>query len=394
MTMRVFTPTSLNQELERLITGHYPMVLVEGELQQLQRPPSGHVYFTLRDADSSMSGVIWSSTWKQIKVPPKEGSKVVVRGRVGVYAAYGRLQLVALEVRPAGEGALAQKLAERKARLEAEGLLDPRRKRPLPKNPKVVGVVTSPTGAALQDFLKVSGERWPAARVLVGPATVQGDEAPMSVIRAIELLLEDGRAEVIVVTRGGGSKQDLMAFQDEQLARYIAHCPIPVVSAVGHQIDTTLCDLVADAIAPTPSAGAMMVFPDGAELLRRLRSEEARLDTGIQRVLGRKRERAAQLAGRLRHPTERLARIRRRCVELEGILDKALARRLVAHRHRLQAGERALAALSPLSVLSRGYAIVTGPSGIVTRSGELSEGDELSVRVGTGRFGARVTVVE
>lgn len=416
--MRKYTVATLSDELDQLLQGRYPTVLVEGEIGQLQTPASGHCYLQLRDrggardADCVLAAVMWRNEWHRSRYRPKVGDRVSCRGRLGVYGARGAYQLYVTEIEPAGLGDLARQIAERKARLEADGLLDPRRKRPLPKFPRVVGVATSRTGAALQDFLAVSRRRWPAARILVANCLVQGDEAPASVAMALELLVEDGRAELAVVTRGGGSKEDLLAFQDEGLARAIAHCPIPVVSAVGHQIDTTLADLVADAVAPTPSAAAMLVFPDGPALAQRVDELAGGLVAAWRRDVARRRERIAALRARLRHPGERLALGRRRLVDLDGRLTRAMARRqeeatarlgraedrllpamrarIVDRRRRLEAVEGRLRALSPLAVLGRGYAIVEGPAGLVRDPADVAPGDALSVRVAAGAFQARV----
>jgi exodeoxyribonuclease VII large subunit len=384
----------LNAELDVLITSRYPSIVVEGEVAQLQQPASGHVYLVLRDKggnrdqDCTLSAVVWRDDWSRLRYKPTPGERILCRGRLSVFQPKASVQLYVTDMAPAGQGALAKQLEERKARLLADGLLDPRRKRALPAFPRVVGVATSRSGAALQDFLKVSRERWPAARILVAGCVVQGPETPSSVIRAIELLLEDGRAEVIVVTRGGGSKEDLLPFHDEGLARFLAACPVPVVSAVGHQIDTTIADLVADQVAPTPSAAAMLVFPDRRVLAQRVDAAASALHRAISRLVRQLRERVDQRSRRLRHPGERVRDVRRRLGELQRRLDAVIARRLVIPR--LQALEARLHALSPLAVLDRGYAIVTGPRGVVTVAGAVHAGDRVTVRVSDGAFAARV----
>jgi len=266
--VRQYSVQALMDEVGCGVSERYPRVLVEGEVAQLTVAASGHAYLMLREpgaarSAATLSAVCWRSTWRDLTHRPKPGDRIVARGKLGVYAQRGSVQLTIFEVRPAGEGQLAKQIAERIARLQRDGLLDPARKKPLPSAPRVVGLVASPTSAAVQDFLRVSGERYPGARILLSPAVTQGAEAPSSVVRALDLLLEDGRSEVVVVTRGGGSKEDLLAFQDEQLARYVAEYPVPLVSAVGHQIDTTLIDLVADVAVPTPTAAAVEVLPDG-----------------------------------------------------------------------------------------------------------------------------------
>ncbi|MBW2255560.1 MAG: exodeoxyribonuclease VII large subunit [Deltaproteobacteria bacterium] len=294
------------------------------------------------------------------------------------------VQLYVSDIQPAGKGAMAEEIARRIARLQADGLLDPTRKRPLPSFPRFVGLATSRTGAALQDFLEVSRSRYPAARILLAPCLVQGETAPASVLQAVDLLVEDGRSEVIVVTRGGGSKEDLLPFQDEQLARFLAKCPVPVLSAVGHQVDTSIVDLVADAVAPTPSAAALAVFPDGQTFRQRVDETEIALRASMDRVVGRHRERVVGLRSRLVHPRHRLGQVRVRASELEERLKVGL------ERARLQALEGQLEALSPQAVLGRGYAIVTGPGGVVTDPSQVADQDPIEVRVQGGRFGATV----
>ncbi len=438
--MRKFTVPALAAELDTLVSSRFPNVLVEGEISQLQLPASGHCYLQLRDSggpkgqDCTLQVVVWRDDWNRLRFRPKVGDRVVCRGRVAVFPARVAVQLYVTEVALAGQGEQQRLIEERKARLATEGLLDPRRKRPLPVHPRIVGVATSLSGAALQDFLEVSKRRWPSARILVAGCFVQGAETPSSVVRAVELLIEDGRSEVIVVTRGGGSKEDLMPWNDEALARFLAHCPVPVVSAVGHQIDTTICDLVADAVAPTPSAAAMLVFPDGETLRRRVDEGAIALASGMSRHVARSRQATVALTGRLRHPSvrlteartsletlrarlqvavqrpmdgrvtrlaalearlhpsvvARLANLRQRRTERAPRLETAALRLLRERRHALQALTAELHALSPLAVLERGYAIVRTDKGVVTDPKGLLDGARLEVHVKGGTFEARV----
>lgn len=409
--MRKYGVRALSRDVATLLQRHWPAVLVEGEVSQLQTPSSGHAYLVLREQEACLNVVVWRNEWRAATWRPKVGDRVLCRGKLGMYEAQGRIQLYANVLRPAGEGAQQKELAERRARLEAEGLLDPRRKRALPRWPRVIGLATSPTGAALQDFLRVSRERFPSARILLAGCTVQGPEAPSSVVRALELLYEDSRADVIVVTRGGGSKADLLPFWDEQLARWIADAPVPVISAVGHEIDTTLSDLVADAVAPTPSAAAVLALPDGGALAQRVDESVLALQGSALRELARRRRLVDGLAARLRHPGERLAAARRRRDDLArrllaamertlrdgrertrqaDRLDRAMRALLRDRRQRLVADRRALLALSPYAVLDRGYAIVTGPDGVVSDPAQVERGDRLAIRVRAGAFAATV----
>ena len=388
--MARMTVTALTVQLDRLMNRSFTNVSVEGEIAQLQVPSSGHAYLVLKDGDAVLQCVVWKSEWQQHYKPPKAGERVVAHGRIGAYPSQGRYQLYATKVEPAGEGDLEKKLAAIRERLRADGLLDPRRKRPLPAYPRVVGLATSLTGAALQDFLRVSRERWPAARILVSPCTVQGAEAAASVIRALELLFEDGRADVIVVTRGGGSRLDLMPFQDEQLARWIATAPVPIVSAVGHEIDSPLTDEVADAIAATPSAAVVRVLPDGPSLTLRVDDALIALESTIERTIRSRRVRLAELRGRLRHPGRAMREYRKRLEELRRRLEAAMNLRLERARARMSLVDGKLQTLSPYDVLGRGYAIVRGPEGVVREPGAVSDGDPLQIRVAGGTFEATV----
>lgn len=396
--MRRYTVGALNREIQALLGGRYPAVEVEGEVVQVSLPASGHAYVTLRDvpdrpgtSGGQLNCVVWADTWRRTTYRPKNGDRVVCRGKVNGYPEKGTYQLYVTAIEAAGLGALQAQIAQRIARLQADGLLDPAKKRPLPRAPRFVGVATSRTGAALADFLKVSRDRFPAARILVAPCVVQGAEAASSVIRALDLLVEDGRSEVIVVTRGGGSKEDLAPFQDEQLARAIAACPIPVVSAVGHQIDTTIADLVADAVAPTPSAAALRVLPDGPALSQRVDEAAMALEAVMRRGLLVRRRKVETLLLRNRHPRERLAAIHRRAGDLEERLRRALDRRVERAHARVRAASGRLEALSPVAVLGRGYAIVLGPSGVVTDASAVADGDRLDVRLAQGALDAVVT---
>jgi exodeoxyribonuclease VII large subunit len=389
--MPTFTVSALTQQIARLLDRAFPTVSVEGELAQLQVPASGHAYLVLQDGECMLQCVIWRNEWRQHASPPKVGERVVAHGKIGTYAQHGRYQLYATRVERTGDGERARRLAKIRARLQADGLLDPRRRRPLPRFPRVIGLATSMAGAALHDFLRVSRERFPAARVLVSPCTVQGPEAVPSLIRALELLYEDGRADVVVVTRGGGSKLDLGAFDDEQLARWIATGPMPVVSAVGHEVDAPLSDEVADASAPTPTAAAVLVLPDRLALAQRVDEAELALRSALDRRVRQGRERLAELTRRLRHPARVLREARDRRDALVSRLERAVHRRLERARARVEGVDRQLAAYSPYGVLGRGYAIVRAGERIVRDPAEVSVGDRLSVRLARGELAALVT---
>lgn len=436
MTGQPYSVTGLCAELQHLVQSRYPVVFVEGEVVQANYSGVGHCYVTLGERDARLPAVVFRGTLPRLQVQPRQGMRVLAKGRLSVYERGGQIQLIVNELSPAGEGALAKLIAERRQRLMQEGLLDPRRKRPLPPSPRVVGVVTSLTGAALQDFLKVSLLRYPAARILVAGSRVQGAEAPAEIIRALELLQEDGRAELIVVTRGGGAKSDLLAFQDEFVARAVAACSVPVLSAVGHEIDTTLCDEVADAVASTPSAAALLCLPDGVALGRRVDEAVFDLERATLGRIQRRRDAVEALSQRLRHPGEQLkARLRRldelgerlrvamdrmvltrqlalaaaedrlhvplapmlrerraRLDALRARLDPAMSRQLERRQAQLERADRSLQALSPRAVLARGYAIVSSADGaVVKRASDLAFGDRLRLQLADGDIDAIVS---
>ncbi|MBN2797602.1 MAG: exodeoxyribonuclease VII large subunit [Deltaproteobacteria bacterium] len=432
--MQRYTVSFLVRTLGQIFDARFPDIEVEGETARISAPASGHRYFDLRHEDATIAAVVWRTRWGGLSYQPRVGERVICRGRVGIFPRSGATQLYVTDITPAGRGDWAEELRARKARLAADGLLDPGRKRPLPAHPRVVGVATSLTGAALQDFLVVSRRRFPAARVVVAGCLVQGERAAQSVIEAVQLLERHGAVEVIVVTRGGGSEKDLVPFQDEGLCRAIAASRVPVLTAVGHQIDTSLVDLVADASAPTPSAAAERLFPDGPALAQRI--DEGAL--GLERALGRRlalsRERVEQLRARLRSPEERLAGDARRLHELESRLEVAVVGALRVARARVEeqqlradraptlrleraqarleglegrlplawerhprraraqlgAAAAGLSALSPLDVLGRGYAIVRGQRGVLTSAGQASPGEVVEVLLRHGTLSAQV----
>lgn len=414
---------------------------VEGEISNLSRPASGHWYFTLKDGQAQVRCAMFRQRAMLVRTPPRDGQQVLLRARVTLYEARGEFQLVVDSLEDTGEGLLRRQYEELKARLEAEGLFDPARKRGLPTLPRTIGVVTSPTGAALRDVLHVLARRFPAVPVLVYPTQVQGSGSVAQIVAALEAVGRRAEVDVVIVARGGGSLEDLWSFNDEAVARAIARCPIPVVSGVGHEVDFTIADFVADVRAPTPSAAAELVVPDAAVWRRRMALAARRLLQAQENRFDRLRDRNRWLAGRLEQagPQPRLERLAQRLDELDRRLGQALpartarlhrqlavlerrltirspARRLalLQQRERQLAGRlraagpallqrqgqrlalaaRTLDAVSPLATLARGYALVTGPTGrVVTDSGQLSPGDEIDVRLAGGRVTAGVKAV-
>ncbi|RLC89464.1 MAG: exodeoxyribonuclease VII large subunit [Chloroflexi bacterium] len=389
-----YTVSQLTGYIRRLIEDDPELsdVWVEGEVSNFSRASSGHCYFTLKDAGSQIGCVMWRSVAKVQDYLPVGGDLVLAHGRVGVYEAGGRYQLYVDQLRPAGVGDLYRQFELLKARLEAEGLFAPERKRPLPRFPRRIGVVTSPSAAALRDILNVLGRRYPLAEVLLAPTPVQGDDAPPQIVAAIEALNGRDDVDIIIVARGGGSLEELWAFNDERVARAVAASRIPVICGVGHETDFSLADFAADVRAPTPSAAAELVAPDRAELRAQVAGLAAALVTALQGVVEERRWRLAEQTRALKHlsPAVQLAQARQRVDDLLGRAEAAVRHSLTLRRERLGGLTGRLAGVSPLGTLERGYAIVCHrETGAVVRSvAQVASGDALDVRVADGEFEA------
>ena len=346
---------------------------VTGEVSDVRQSSKGHLYFTLKDEGSQVPCAMFGRAGARVQQELKDGDRVVVHGRVEVYAPYGKYQLIVDTVTRRGVGDLYARYLELKAKLEREGLFAPERKRPLPALPRRIGVVTSATGAVFHDIVRIISRRWPHVRVTLSHASVQGEAAPPELVAALGRLCRLGDVDIIIVARGGGSFEDLFAFNDEALARAIAASPVPVVSAVGHETDFTIADFVADVRAPTPSAAAELVVPVGAE-------EEARIATHIGRM-------RVALARALELGKQRLDDLDRR---LSTELRHQLGRRADA----LRSLQGRLEALGPVSTLRRGYAIaLDSGGGLVSSVGQVAEGDALEVVLADGRVDAGVRKV-
>lgn len=382
--------SELIAELQHVLAAHFGRLQVRGEVSQFTAARSGHWYFTVKDADAVLNCAMFRGSNRWLGWRPELGEEVVLTGELEVYAPRGQLSFIVRHMSRAGAGTLAEQIEATKRRLAAEGLLDPARKRPLPAVPAVLGVATSATGAALQDILRVAHGRFPGLPVLIAPCLVQGAEAPARIVAALQALAADGRASVVIVGRGGGSAEDLMAFNDEAVARAIAAMPVPVVSAVGHETDVTIADLVADHRAATPSHAAELVVPELELLLGAVDALGHQLRLALRRRVQLSR---ARLQGcRLRTPQLVVERARRR-VDIAGDrLESGMVRALELRRSSLRAQTEALRRLSPEAVLERGYAIVTTPEGAVLRSGAgLDEGAPVVLRLAEDTIGARIT---
>jgi len=372
-------------------------VWVTGEISNLSRPSSGHVYFTLKDAGAALRCVIWRSTLLKLRgVDLQNGLAVETHGQVGLYERDGTYQLYVDAVRPVGEGRLYQEFIRLKARLEAEGLFEEERKRALPERPRRIGIVTSPTGAALQDMLNTLRRRYPLAEVVVAPAAVQGVEAPGEIVRGLVALNRLAGVDVILVARGGGSLEDLWAFNDEAVVRAIVASAVPVISGIGHETDFTLADFAADRRAPTPTGAAVLATPDAADLRVALRRQEERLVAAVAGQLAVCQNQFAGLNARLGRasPAWRVRNDRQRLDELQSRLVRAGMAHLQLRRAHQQSLAARLKALSPLAVLRRGYALVqTAKGGVVRQAAQLEVGQEIRVQLADGSAGVVVQSV-
>lgn len=367
-------------------------VYIRGEISNFTVPRSGHLYMTLKDEDGQLKSVMFRTYASRLLFRPEDGMKVIAHGRVSIYSPSGQYQLYIDDMQPDGAGSLAMRYEQLRRKLEAEGLFDPTRKKPLPPMPMRVGVITSPTGAAVQDIRNVLGRRFPCAEMILFPSAVQGAEAPEQLCMGIAFFGATNLCDVIIIGRGGGSIEDLWAFNDETLARAIADCPIPVISAVGHESDFTICDFVADRRAPTPSAAAELAVPDRTELLAQLSMTEARANALVNGFLARERRFFEQLsnAAVFQRPERTFDTFRMRISEREAALDRALTRSVERSRNRLTELCVGLEAMNPLAVLSRGYAAVTRDGEGISRAEELRAGDRVQIRFADGCVGAQI----
>ena len=389
------TVSDLTRYIRELFEVDYRLqdVWVEGEVSGVTRHSSGHIYFTLKDAASQIACVMWKNVAWTFGDLLAQGGQIVAHGKVSIYEPRGQYQLYVDRVQPKGLGDLHAQFELLKARLQAEGLFAPERKRPLPPFPRRIGIVTSPTGAVIRDICNVLARRWPLVEVLLAPTKVQGDDAPPQIVAALEALYQCDDLDLIIVARGGGSLEDLWAFNDERVARKIAQSPVPVVSGVGHEVDFTIADFVADVRAPTPSAAAELVTPDRAELKAQIAALQSELVSTMLDDLHDRRAALESEARALSHlsPQQQLANLRQRTDDLISQAASSITHLLQLRHARLSGVAARLDALNPLAVLQRGYAVVQRDGQLVRSVRQVSPGDVVSVRVSDGEFDATVT---
>ena len=429
--------SELSAQLKQTLEGRFSRVLVEGEISNCRRWSSGHIYFTLKDDFAQIRAVMFRAQVRMLKFSVEDGLRAIVRGRVSLYEVKGDYQLIVDALEPHGLGALQAAFEQLKRALQAEGLFDAARKRPLPVLPRRIGIITSADGAALHDILRVISHRHSAARIVVRPARVQGEDAPADLVRALRSIVKVPEVDVVIIGRGGGSAEDLWAFNDERLARAIAACPVPVISAVGHEVDFTIADFVADVRAATPSNAAELVVDRADNFCARIDRATERLSALMARLQHGRHQRVDRAALRLGHwpmklelrerdrqdldlrlthalhdtlgrSTQRFEQLRRRLErrDIRRVIGELRARTVTAeHRIRtLVAGRRHAAvrqaatlaarldALSPLAVLGRGYALCWNESrtGIIRSSTSVRAGDRVNVTLAEGELGCRV----
>jgi len=395
---KVLTVSQVTRQVKSIVEQRFGGLWIEGEVTGFKRHASGHWYFSLRDAGAVISAVVWRSSAERIRFEPADGLEVIAFGRLSVYEPQGKYQLYIDRLEPKGIGAAELAFRQLCDRLREEGLFEADRKRPLPAFPRRLALVTSADGAAVRDMIQVLRRRCPVTSVLVVPVRVQGDGAAAEIASAIRYVNKWadrlGGIELLIVGRGGGAREDLAAFNDEGLARAIAGSQLPVVSAVGHETDVTLADLVADRRALTPTEAAERAVPVIADIVKGLGQRRRQLDRVIDRMLERAGRRVAELGRRrcLNDPRDRLLRLGQRLDELQDALERGTDRRLRSAADRLGAAAAGLEALSPLRVLARGYALVrkADTGAVVRRADETALGDVLSVQLGEGRVNARV----
>lgn len=437
----IYSVSRLTTETRLTLEGRFPALWVEGEISNLARPGSGHVYFSLKDAAAQVRCAMFKPRSQQLAFRPENGQQVLARARVSLYEPRGDFQLIIEHLEPAGDGALRLAFEALKLKLAAAGLFESARKRELPRLPRAVGVVTSPTGAAIRDVLAVLARRWPTLPIILYPCLVQGGQAAGSIVQALQAAGRRAEVDVLLLVRGGGSLEDLWPFNEERVAEAIAACPIPVVSGVGHETDVSIADWVADLRAATPSAAAELVCPDRVALVAEVRTLALRLRRDLRRLLEQRRSRLDLARSRLVHPARRLEQLNQRLDELglrarhalatqtqatrlrlerlEGRLGKrhpadritALVTRLTglsqrhrralgwllqARRERLQNVAALLLQVSPQATLARGYAIVRQPGKgpILRRAAEATAGSPLEVQLAEGLLTVRVERVD
>jgi exodeoxyribonuclease VII large subunit len=389
---KIYSVSEITKEIKDLLESSFPFIWVEGEISNFKKHTSGHMYFTLKDEEAQIRCVMWRFINQKLNFMPEDGMKVLVQAELTVYERSGNYQLKVIRMTPSGIGELQMAFEQLKRKLAAEGLFDPVHKKSLPVYPDRIGVVTSPTGAAIRDIVSIIQRRFPQVQIILLPVRVQGEGAAEEIARAIDLFNEYGNVDVIIVGRGGGSLEDLWAFNEEVVARAIFRSKIPVISAVGHEIDFSISDFVADLRAATPSAAAELVVKERREIMQNVHNYYLRLLKAISRVLEFHRERLNNLQKSygFRKPEDFILQLGQRIDELEERLYLQMRHLFLEKQNEVESFRNRLNALSPLNVLERGYAIVFKKEKVVKNTAELNKGESVIVRLYKGSFDAEV----
>ncbi len=389
---KIYSISQLNTAARLLLEENLPLVWIEGEISNLSTPASGHMYFTLKDEYAQVRCAMFRSQNYKLKTKPKSGMQVLVQAQVSIYAARGDYQLLVYNLEPAGEGVLRQKFEQLKLRLQAEGLFAAEHKKPLPQFPKTIGVITSPTGAAVRDIIHVLQRRFPATKIIIYPTQVQGNDAKEQIAKAINIANKHDQADVLILSRGGGSLEDLWPFNEELVANAIFNSELPIISGVGHEIDYTIADFVADMRAPTPSAAAELATPDCQELLNSLEQFKDKLSQIMQYKLQSCSNVLTNLMQRLQHPGKKLRDYAQHLDIIEQRLQLGMNNILKTKQHFITNLSRALSAVSPLATLSRGYAIVTdNENKVIVNVNDVDVGDDINARLKDGTLVCKIT---
>ena len=395
--MPTISVTELVTALKEVVEGSLPPICVEAEISNCKRSAAGHIYLTLKDERSEIGAVIWKGTAAGLRFVPKDGLQVLATGSLQVYVARGTCQFIISRLQPRGVGELELAFRQLKERLQAEGLFDSSRKRPLPRIPRRIALITSPTSAAVRDMIQVMTRRWPAVNILILPVPVQGEGAAAEIARALRAVARIADVDVVITGRGGGSLEDLWPFNEEIVARAIAACPIPVISAVGHEIDVSISDLVADCRALTPSEAGELVVPSIVEIRQDLKQTLSRMQRALTGRVDRLRLRLASIESRsaFRRPMSLVDERRQRLDDLASRADRAIRLQTERLHQKLAATAAALDALSPLKVLSRGYSLTMKSDGQLLQSVvDTAAGQPIVTRIADGLLHSHVTHTE
>jgi len=384
---QALTVTDLTRKIKQILESGFPSIAVQGEISNFKRHSSGHLYFTMKDESAQLPCVMWRSRATVLSFTPEDGAKVIAAGRITVYEVRGTYQLDVQSIRPLGAGELQAAFEKLKKKLEGEGLFDPARKRPLPAYPKRIGIVTSPTGAVLQDMKNVFRRRFPGLELIMIPVRVQGAGAAAEIAEAVDDLSRYASIDLVIVARGGGSMEDLWPFNEEVVARAIARCRVPVVSAVGHETDFTIADFVADVRAPTPSAAAELVVPDRREILENVADSWYRIQQSVLGIVSDKRERIHNLLNSyaFNRPVDLLRQHSQHADETLRALHRVAAHAFALTSARQGSLDQRLKALDPRLALRRGYAIVRKDRSIVSSTVQVHGGDSVDLEFQDGR---------